>query len=184
MDADHKLDMRESIAYPKRWTPKMNPPVPYQAYPKMPLIQHKDDKGALTGKADVPIYDQNRQPLIWANAREETEWLNANPKEAVLIAEANANKPQTLDNATHELAASKDSNKRLKAERDELDRKANQALDELAAAKAELAAMRQAKAGKEVKEDLAKSDMDDDSPHKLDMRTKAGRAAAKLAAEG
>ena len=90
MEADHRLDMRESIAYPKRWTQKMNPPVPFQRYPHMPLIQHRNDKGELTGKADTPIYDKNRQPLIWASARDEAEWLEANPKEAVLIAESKA----------------------------------------------------------------------------------------------
>ena len=174
MEFDPTLDIREAIAYPKRWQAKANPPVPYQKYPHRPLIQHRDDKGELTGKANVPIFDKQGQPLIWQSARDEVEWLKDHPKEASLIAEAKAAAPVTLDTATSQLAATNDKNKRLEAERDESDRKAQQAMDELAAAKAELAAMRKVR---EVGSDTEK-------PSKLDMRTKEGRAAAKAAETG
>ena len=172
MEFDTRLDIRESIAYPKRWQPKANPRVPFAKYPHMPTIPHRDKEGKLTGKANVPIYDAMKQPIIWATAREETEWLLNHPEEAKLIAEAKAAEKTPNYGTEHQLSASQDENKRLKAERDSAEKTAQLAMDELEAAKAELAALRAKKAGEGPASD---------QPAKLDMRTKAGREAARAA---
>ncbi len=174
MDADLKTDIREVIAYPKRWTPKMNPRVPYKAYPKMPMVKARDAKGELTGKADVPILDSKKKPVIFANARAEQEWLAKHPKEAALIAEAKADAPPSLDklaDTSRELTASKDTNKRLQGEIDAKDTQLADALAQLEAAKLELAAKRAAKA------------QEGSDGGKIDMRTKEGRALAKQMAD-
>jgi len=170
MDADLKLDIRETIAYPKRWTPKMNPRIAYKAYPKMPLVKHRDKTGELTGKADCPILDSMKQPVIFADARAEAAWLAKHPKEAALIAEAKADAPPSLDklaDTSRELVATKDSNKRLQSEIDAKDTQLADALAQLEAAKLELAAKR-----------AAKADIGSDGG-KIDMRTKEGRELAR-----
>ncbi len=175
MEADPKVDIRESLAYPKRWQAKANPRVPYAPYPKMPLIHDRNPKtGELTGKADVPIYDKQRQPLIFESARAEADWLAKNPKEAALIAEAKSDAPPTADklaDTSRELTATKDTNKRLQSEIDAKDTQLADALAQLEAAKIELAAKRAAKA------------QEGSDGGKIDMRTKEGRELARLAAE-
>lgn len=164
------LDIRESIAYPKRWQAKANPIVPFKEYPKMPLVKARDAKGDLTGKADVPLYDSLKQPIIFENARAELEWLADHPKEAGWIAEAKADAPMSPDKlaATSDaLRATQDRLEGAKAELEEKDSALQDALNELAAAKALLASRNQS-----------------DGDKKLDMRTKEGREAAKLAAQG
>ena len=171
------LDIRESIAYPKKWQPKANPPVAYKEYPKMPLVPHKDAKGALTDKAPVPILDTFKQPIVFANAREEAEWLTDHPEHAADIAEVEAGRaPATdkLEASNQALQAVTDRLKGAKAEIQEKDTALADALAQLESAKLELAAARAKKAAGETGGD------------KLDMRTKAGReaAAALKAAEG
>lgn len=186
MQSTHEvgLDIRENIAYPKKWQPKANPPVPYKEYPKMPLVQDryaadvmdgkeiKHKKGDLTGKADSPLYDTLKQPITFENARAEAEWLAEHPKEAAWIAEAQAASapaPDRLASTSDALRATQDRLAGTKAELEEKDTALQSALDELAAAKA-LLATRKAESG--------------DGEKKLDMRTKEGREAAKLAAQG
>lgn len=171
MQTTHEVgnDIRENIAYPKKWQAKANPIVPFKEYPKMPLVKHRDAKGVLTGKADCPLYDTLKQPIIFENARSEMEWLEAHPKEADLIAEALADAPMSpnkLAATSDALKATQDRLAGTKLELEEKDDALKAALDELAAAKALLAAR--------------KSTNEDGSP-KLDMRTKEGREAAKAA---
>lgn len=164
------LDIREHIAYPKRWQPKANPIVPFKEYPKMPLVKHRDAKGELTGKADAPLYDTMKQPIVFENARAEAEWLSDHPKEAALIAEAQADAVPSMNKLTATSDALKATQDRLagaKAEIEEKDSALADALSELAAAKALLASRKV-----------------DTGDKKLDMRTKEGREAAKVAAEG
>jgi hypothetical protein len=164
------LDIRENIAYPKKWQAKANPIVPFKEYPKMPLVKHRDAKGELTGKADCPLYDTLKQAITFESARAEAEWLTDHPKEAALIAEAEADavpSPNKLKDTSDALKATQDRLKGAKAEIEEKDGALAEALAELAAAKALLAAKKA-----------------DDGEKKLDMRTKEGREAAKLAAQG
>jgi hypothetical protein len=163
MDADLKFDIRETIAYPKRWTPKMNPRVPYARYPHMPL-----------GLGNKPFLDTLNHPIVWANARDEKEWLEAHPKEALQIAEHRAATSNVRTNNDTDLENLKDAHKRVEAERDSLEKSQSMILDELEAAKAELAALRSERLKKAT----------DGSSEKLDMRTKAGREAAAKAAQG
>jgi hypothetical protein len=173
MQSTHEVgtDIRENIAYPKKWQPKANPIVPFKEYPKMPLVKHRDAKGVLTGKADAPLYDTLKQPIIFENARAEAEWLEDHPKEAALIAAAQLDAPMSPDKlaATSDaLRATQDRLEGAKAEIEEKDGQLADALAELAAAKALLASRK----------------AEGDEKPKLDMRTKEGREAAKLAAQG
>ncbi len=165
-------DQRKFIAYPNAWTEEENPPVPFKEYPKMPLVQHRDAKGELTGKADVPLYDSLKQPIIFESPRAEAEWLADHPKEASWIAEAKmmaAPSPDRLAATGDALRATQDRLAGAKAELETKDGELSDALAQLASAKAELAA---AKAAKQP-----------EGEKKLDMRTKEGREAAKRAAE-
>lgn len=182
MQSTHEvpLDIRENMAYPKKWQPKANPPVPYREYPKMPLVQDryaadvmdgkevKHKKGDLTGKADSPLFDTLKQPIVFENARAEAEWLAEHPKEAAWIAEtraASAPVPDRLVATSDALKATQDRLDGAKAEIGEKDIALQAALDELAAAKALLATRK----------------TESDGEKKLDMRTKEGRAAAEAA---
>ena len=170
MDTNPLQDMREYIAMPKRWQAKANPPVPFKEYPKMPLVHHRDSKGVLTGKADVPLYDTKKQPIIFQNAREEADWLEAHPREAEWIAEAKMDAIPAADKlaaTSDHLRATQDRLKGSEAELEAKDGELSEALAQLAAAKAELAA---AKAAKQ-------------SGDKIDKRTKEYREAHKPAAE-
>lgn len=175
-------DMRRFIAYPNAWTEDENPPVPFKEYPLMPLVldryaadvkeglEIKHRKGDLTGKANSPLYDTMKQPIIFQNARDEAEWLSEHPKEAAWIAEAKMEAVPAHDQlgATSDaLRATQDRLNGAKAEIAEKDESLADALAQLASAKAELAA---AKAAKQS-----------DGEKKLDMRTKEGRAAAEAA---
>lgn len=158
-------DMRRFIAYPNVWTEDENPPQPFKEYPKQPLVQHRDAKGELTGKPNVPLYDTLKQPIEFANARAEAEWLSEHPKEAAWIAEAQADavpSPDKLAATSDALKATQDRLAGTKAELEEKDTALQAALDELAAAKLKLATRREGEGGEK----------------KLDMRTKEGRAAA------
>lgn len=164
-------DMRRFIAFPNAWTEDENPPVPFKEYPLMPLVLARDAKGELTGKANVPLYDTMKRPIIFANAREEAEWLSEHPKEAARIAEAKMEAAPAHDQlgATSDaLRATQDRLNGAKAEIAEKDESLAEALAQLASAKAELAAAKAAKQG-------------GDGEKKLDMRTKEGRAAAEAA---
>lgn len=163
-------DMRKFIAFPNAWTEDENPPVPFKEYPKMPLVQHRDAKGELTGKANVPLYDTMKQPIIFETARAEAEWLADHPKEAAWIAEAQAEAEPAHDKlgATSDaLRATQDRLEGAKADLEAKDGELQDALAELAAAKALLATRK-----------------DTGGDKKMDMRTKEGREAAKLAAQG
>jgi hypothetical protein len=162
-------DMRKFIAYPNAWTEDENPIVAYKAYPKMPLVHHRDAKGELTGKADVPLYDTMKQPIIFENARAETEWLAEHPKEAALIAEAKMNAAEPLDKleaSNDALRVATDRLQDVKGELDQKDSELSDALAQLASAKAELAASGAAKQSGEPK---------------IDKRTKEYREAHKTA---
>ena len=167
------LDIRDSLAFPKKWQAKNHPPIPYKEYPKMPLVPHRDAKGQLTGKAPVPILDTFRQPIIFQSARDEAEWLAGHATEAAEIAEAEVTKAVPLDKlrASNEaLQAVTDRLQGTKAELEQKDEALAEALAQLESAKFELAAARAKRA----------------TEGKLDMRTKEGReaAAAAKAAEG
>lgn len=179
------LDMRENIAYYKAWQPKAHPPKPFAEYPKMPLVPHRwekdvknDDgivvgkKGEFSGKAPVPIFDTFKQPIVFATARDEMEWLVDHPDEALQIAEVEASRVPATDKliaSNQALQAVTDRLQSAKAEIDDKDKQLADALAQLETAKLQLAAKRVA------------------DPAKLDMRTKEGReaaAAAKSASEG
>ena len=88
MDANllPKTDIKDFIAYPKDWQRegKHNRPRPFKQYPLMPLIVGKGGKL-------VPIYldREGLRPLTFANAREETEYLRANPDMARHVPSSN-----------------------------------------------------------------------------------------------
>ena len=163
-------DMRKFLAFPNRWTEEENPPVPYKAYPKMPLVHHRDAKGELSGKADVPLYDSMKQPIIFENARAEAQWLSEHPKEAALIAEAKVNAAEPHDKlgaSNDALRLATDRLQDVKGELDQKDSELSDALAQLASAKAELAASR------------AASKAENPSEAKIDKRTKEYREAHK-----
>ena len=165
--ATAKRDMRPFIAFPSRWTEDENPPVAFKEYPKMPLVQHRDAKGDLTGKADCPLFDEFKQPIIFENARAEAEWLEDHPKEAAWIAEAKMAAAPAHDRfgATSDaLKATQDRLDGTKAELDAKDGELQDALAELKAAKALLASRKE-------------------SEGKIDKRTKEYKEAHKTAAE-
>ena len=140
MEADTRFDIRESIAYPKRYQPKANPRVAYQRYPHMPL-----------GPGNKPFLDILKQPVIWADARAEKEWLDSHPDEAAKIAEHEAEKANNsprVTNAEQKAAILSDENTRLKSERDKSESMNQVLLEELEAAKAQLAAARKDQAAK------------------------------------
>jgi hypothetical protein len=164
-------DMRRFIAYPNRWTEDENPIVPYKAYPKMPLVHHRDAKGELTGKADVPLYDTMKQPIVFENARAEAEWLTEHPKEAAMIAEAKADTAEPHDKlgaSNDALRLATDRLQDAKVEIDQKDSELSEALAQLAAAKLELAARKNVQQGESGK---------------IDKRTKEYREAHKTAGE-
>jgi hypothetical protein len=185
MQTDVPLDIRESCAYFKAWQPKAHPPKPYQEYPKMPLVPArwaKDTaldgkiigrKGELSGKAPVPILDTFHQPIVFATARDEVEWLMEHPEHAAEIAEVEAARAPASDKLVAALEANQAISDRLKGAKAELEEKDTalaEALAQLETAKLQLAAKRRT-----------------DDPDKIDMRTKAGREAAaaqKAATEG
>jgi hypothetical protein len=182
------LDIRENMAYPKKWQAKANPAVPYREYPKMPLVAHRYAKdlvidgkvigkrGELSGKAPVPILDTFKQPIVFASARDEAEWLADHPEEAAEIAEAEETRAAPLDKlkASNEaLQAVTDRLQSAKAELEQKDTALADAFAQLESAKLELTAARAKRAA-------------ETAGAKLDMRTKEGReaAAAAKAAEG
>jgi hypothetical protein len=175
MQLEIPTDIRENIAYFKKWkdATKAQAMRPFSEYPKMPLVPARDKAGKLTGKAPVPIFDTFKQPIVFATARDEAEWLADHPEEASEIAEIEAGRaPATdkLEASNQALQAVTDRLKGAKAEIDEKDAALAEALAQLETAKLQLAAKRRA-----------------DDPDKLDMRTRAGREAAaaqKAAAEG
>lgn len=174
MQTTHEVgtDIRENIAYPKKWQPKANPIVPFKEYPKMPLVPHRDAKGVLTNKAPVPILDVLKQPVVFATARDEAEWLAEHPEEAAEIAEVKASALPPLDKleaSNDALRAVTDRLQGAKAEIEQKDGELAEALAQLESAKLELAAAR------------AKKAAEGDGEKKLDMRTKEGREAAKAA---
>lgn len=157
MEQDHKIDMRESIAYPKAYQPKQHPRKPYARYPHMPLQD-----------GNKPFFDATKNAVVWKDARHEAEWLEAHPKEAELIAmwaDEQATVNHRPDNVTQRAAHLEDANKRLTEERNAAEKATRDALEELEVAKAQLRAKRASEDG-----------------GKLDMRTKEGRAAAKATA--
>lgn len=156
------VDIRAGIALPKRWQAAANPRVPYQKYPRIPYraAVGKDEK------TPVLFKDAVGQLVVFKTARDEAEWLEAHPAEAVQIAEyeATLSSPGKSNNAMIRNEALEDENKRMRARLAEMESEQSAALDELEAAKAQLRAKRAA-----------------ESEGKLDMRTKEGRAAAKAA---
>lgn len=190
MQLDVPRDIRKKLAYYRAWEEDKHPPIPFKEYPKMPLVpaRHAKDivvdgkvigkKGELSGKAPVPIYDQFKQPIVFASARDEAEWLADHPEEAAEIAEAETEKAVPLDKlkaSNDALQAVTDRLQGAKAEIAQKDDALAEALAQLESAKMELAAARAKRASEAA------------GGEKLDMRTKAGREAAaaqKAAAEG
>jgi hypothetical protein len=179
-------DIRENIAYFKKWkdATKAQAMRPFSEYPKMPLVPARwakdtavdgkiiGKKGELSGKAPVPIFDTFKQPIVFATARDEAEWLADHPAEAAEIAEIEAGLvPATdkLEASNQALQAVTDRLKGAKAEIEQKDTALAEALAQLETAKLQLAAKRR-----------------EADPAKLDMRTKEGReaAAALKTAEG
>lgn len=137
-----KTDIKDFIAYPKDWQRegKHNRPRPFKQYPLMPLIVGKGGKL-------VPIYldREGLRPLTFANAREETEYLRANPDMAQKISEARAQQQSPSD----KLEASNESMRKLAekhkevvAERNAMEGENADLRDQLARAQAELEAAR------------------------------------------
>ena len=156
------VDIRANIALPKRWQAGANPRVPYQKYPRIPY------RAAVGKDEKTPVFfkDAVGQPVVFKTARDEAEWLEKHPVEARQIAEYEESLTPAgrSDNASIRNEALEDENARLRAERDELERNAQAALDELETMKAQLRAKRAV-----------------EGEAKIDMRTKEGRAAAKAA---
>lgn len=182
------LDIRKKLAYYKAWEPEAHPPKPFSEYPKMPLVPARwakdvaidgkiiGKKSELSGKAPVPILDTFKQPIVFATARDEVEWLLEHPEEAAEIAEVEAARAPASDKLVAALEANQAISDRLKGAKAELEQKDTalaEALAQLETAKLQLAAKR--REGGET------------GGEKIDMRTKAGREAAaaqKAATEG
>lgn len=173
-----KSDIRVFIAYPKDWQRegKHNKPKPRAQYPYQPSIINA--KGKLAPIGDV------LNPLTFKSAREESEYLKANPEMAEKIAAARA----LIASPADKLVASNESmaklaevHKEVVSERNKLEAEAAELRDQLAAAKAELAAAQNARRGhaSPVHDEGA----EEESNPTRKRRTKAEMQAARAAGE-
>lgn len=169
-----KSDIRPYVALPKDWQPegkhnRANKMLGHKQYPRMPLVPNSKE-----GRAPEPIYlDRERlKPLIFQTARDETEWLKANPEKAALIAEVDAqasgpahDKLEASNKAMRAAAAKIDE---LSTERNSLEQETSDLRDQLAAAKAELEAALAQRKG-------ASAQVQDEDAVETPVRKKPGR---------
>lgn len=171
-----RADISKAIAYPKDWQDggKHNAPRPFKQYPKMPLI--------VDGGRCVPVYlDRERlRPLVFQNAREETDYLKANPAMVERFAEAAAMQKSPLDKLADKdraLASVSEAHEATKAERNALENENSELKSELERMQAELAAARARQRGVGAEA----SQNDPATPGR--RRSGASVAAAKAGAE-
>ena len=173
-----KRDIKDWIAFPKDWQRegKHNAPKPFKQYPYQPLIVGAKGKLEPIGGA--------LNPLTFKTARDEADYMKANPDMAVKITEGRAmiaGPADKLEASNASMQKLAETHRQTVAERNALEAEASDLRDQLAAARAELdAAQARKRGGASVQNEEATEEA---NPTRRKRRTKAEIQAARAAGE-